>query len=199
MKKAVTPLLLLLVIVSSGFRSQRPPEDDNGHYKNNGYFFAILNGNMFEMRDDDKYRAELVNKTGSMKDDKLSRAATSLIFYGNDFKDENGKLFTENVEMEYTFDNGALGEPHDLKIEAHYDKQDFYHIPEATRFKIIKIDWSDDHTNFLLSADFDCKMRRWGFPAESQPTIRIKGRMVNINVTVPSWVKIKDPTQVAGR
>lgn len=197
MRKIATPLLLIgILFVSGGFNSR--PEDDNGHYKNNGYFFAILNGTMFEMRDDDKYRAELVNKTGSMKDDKTTRVATSLIFYGNDFTDDKGKPFTENVDVEFSFDDGATGDVKDLKIEVHYDKQDYYHMPEATKFRVTKVEWSDDRRNYLLSADFDCKVRRWGFPAESQPVVRLKGRMVNINVTVPAWIKVDDPKQVAG-
>ncbi|MFN8288120.1 MAG: hypothetical protein U0V74_15295 [Chitinophagales bacterium] len=197
MRKIITPLFLICVLfISGGFSSK--PEDDNGHYKNNGYFFAILDGNMFEMRDDDKYRAELVNKTGAMSEDKISRVATSLIFYGNEFKDENNKPFTESIEAEFSFDEGSLGDVKDLKLEAHYDKQDYFHMPQATKFKVTKVEWSEDRRNYLLSADFDCKMRRWGFPAESQPIVRIKGRMVNINVSVPAWVKIKEPTQVAG-
>ncbi|MBK7148649.1 MAG: hypothetical protein IPH78_07425 [Bacteroidetes bacterium] len=198
MKKNATPFLLLgLLLVFGSFK----PDDENGHYKNNGYFFAILNGTMFEMRDDDKYRAELVNKTGSMNNSKaaqLSRVATSLIFYGNNFTDENGKIFTENIEFEYSFADGALGEPKDMKFEINYDKHVYYHLPDQSKFRITGFQWSDDHTFFLMNADFDCKMRRWGFPAESQPIVRVKGRMVNINVTVPAWVKLKDATQVAG-
>ncbi len=196
MRKIITPLFLICILfVSGSFNSK--PDDENGHYKNNGYFFAIMDGNMFEMRDDDKYRAELVNKTGSMKDDKLSRVATSLVFYGNEFKDDAGKPFTENIDVEFSFEDGALGDVKDLKLEAHYDKHDYFHIPQATKFKVTKVEWSDDRRFYLLSADFDCKMRRWGFPAESQPTVRIKGRMVNINVSVPAWVKVKEPGQVA--
>lgn len=73
-------MLIAVICLSSSFT--KLPEDDNGHYKNNGYFFAILNGTMFEMRDDDKYRAELINKTGTMSNSNsgLSRVANSLIF-----------------------------------------------------------------------------------------------------------------------
>lgn len=197
MKRTTTLVALAsALLVFGSFR----PDDDNGHYKNNGYFFAILNGSMFEMRDDDKYRAELVNKTASLnnsKSEQISRVATSLIFYGNNFTDEQGKIFTENVDFEFSFNDGALGEPQDLKIEINYDKSAYYHIPNQSKFRITQIQWSEDRTYFLLNADYDCKMRRWGFPAESQPIVRVKGRMVNINVTVPAWVKIKDPTQFA--
>ncbi len=171
-------------------------------YKNNGYFFAILDGKMFEMRDEDKYRAELLNKTGAINHSvkaQLNRVATSVIFYGNQFKDAKGKLFDENLEFEFSFDEGALGEPNDLKIEAHYELNDYYHLPEYTRFKISSIDWSSDRREFLMNAEFDCKMRKWGFPAESQPVVRIKGKMVGVAVTVPPWIKLKDPNQVVGK
>lgn len=75
---------------------------------------------------------------------------------------------------------------------------DYYQIPELTKFVVKNITWSDDRREFIMSADFDCRMRRWGFPAESQLVVRLKGRMVNINVTAPAWIKIKDPRQVAG-
>ncbi len=199
--QTIRTLLLLsgIMLISGSFKGY--DDDLQNHYKNNGYFFAILDGNMFEMRDDDKYRAELVNKTGSLNQKasaQLSRVANSLIFYGNNYKDENGKPFDENIEFEYSFANGELGEPEDLKIEVKYDQHSYYQIPELTRFRISKIDWSEDRRNLLMNADFDCKMRRWGFPAESQPTIRVKGRMVGINVSVPAWVKIKEPNQLAG-
>ena len=199
MRNFTLPVMLLAVVFTSSSFTKLP-DDDNGHYKNNGYFFAILNGNMFEMRDDDKYRAELINKTGTMSNSSsgLSRVANSLIFYGNEFKDEKGKLFDENIDFEYTFDEGSLGEPKDLKIEIHYDMHDYYQIPELTKFVVKNITWSEDRREFIMSADFDCRMRRWGFPAESQPVVRLKGRMVNINVTAPAWIKIKDPRQVAG-
>lgn len=200
MKKGIALFFLLGVVLLSGSFTSKP-EDDSGHYKNTGYFFAILNGTMFEMRDDDKYRAELVNKTGTLTGTtsaNLSRVATSLIFYGNDFDLGNGKYFNENIEFEYSFNDGVLGEPKDLKIEIHYDKHDYFHEPNQTRFRVTKIDWSADRRTFLLTADFDCKMRRWGFPKESQPVVRLKGRMVNVEVTVPAWVKIKEPQQVAG-
>lgn len=200
MRKLFTYLLLTAcVLVSGSFITL--PEDDNGHYKNTGYFFAILNGNMFEMRDDDKYRAELVNKTGTMKNNstgELNRVATSLIFYGNNFIGDDGKPFTENIDFEYSFENGALGEPNDLKIEIHYDKNDYYHEPNQTKFRVTKIEWTPDRRAFYLSADFDCKMRKWGFPRESMPIVRLKGRMVNVEVTVPAWIKLKDPGIVAG-
>ncbi len=103
MRNFTLPVMLLAVVFTSSSFTKLP-DDDNGHYKNNGYFFAILNGNMFEMRDDDKYRAELINKTGTMSNSSsgLSRVANSLIFYGNEFKDEKGKLFDENIDFEYT-------------------------------------------------------------------------------------------------
>ena len=200
MRKFTFSLSLLAVILLFG-SFKIIPDDESGHYKNNGYFFSILNGNMFEMRDSDKYRAELVNKTGNLNSTNshsLNRSANSIVFYGNEFKDEKGKMFNETIEFEYTFDEGALGEPKDLKIEIHYDLHDYYQIPELSKFVIKNMTWSDDRREFIMSADFDCRMRRWGFPAESQPIVRLKGRMVNINVTVPPWIKLKDPNQVAG-
>ena len=197
MRKFFTLLFLFSIVFISG--SFKSGDEEQTHYKNSGYFFAILNGNMFEMRDEDKYRAELVNKTKDINNNKsseLNRIATSLIFYGNNFRDDNKKLFDEKVEFEYSFAEGELGEPKDLKIEVNYDKHTYYQEPNA-RFRITKFDWSKDRSMYMMSADFDCKMRRWGFPIESQPVVRMKGRMVNVLVSVGAWVKIKDKVQVA--
>ena len=160
MRKFTFSIFLLGVIL---FFGSFKPEGDQEHYKNSGYFFAILDGKMFEMRDDDKYRAELINKSASLnnKTAELNRVATSLIFYGNQFMDDKGKPMDENIDIEYSFANASTGEASDLKIELNYDKHAYYHIPEKTRFHVSKIEWSNDLRNYLVSADFDCKMRRW--------------------------------------
>jgi len=195
MKKIFTSLVLMVVVCSSFLRL----EDGETHYKNNGYFFAIIDGKMFELRDEDKYRAELVNRTGALNQTKgtLSRVDNTLTFFGPDFIDSTGKTYTESIEFSYNFEDGAIGEPKDLKIEVSYDKNNYYQLDKQTKFRVSKIDWNEDRRSFLLSADFDCKMRQWGFPAESQPVVRVKGRMVNIHVTVPPWIQIKNPKQTA--
>lgn len=174
--------------------------DDETHFKNSGYFFAILDGKMFEMRDNDKYRAELINRTATLenKSGGPTQVIAALNFYGNTFPNADGKAFDEMITMEYRFDEGALGAPKDFKIELHYDFKDYYQLPGSTKFNVSNIEWSPDRTSFLMSAEYDCKLRKWGFPAESQPVVRLKGRMVNIHVTVPPWVHIKNPRQTAG-
>ncbi|MCS6935375.1 MAG: hypothetical protein NZM35_09540 [Chitinophagales bacterium] len=176
-----------------------PPDENNEHYKNKGYFFAILNGNIFEMRDDEKYRAELIYRTGALvyNNANLKQVTTSLSFFGNEFRGPDGKLFLENIEIEYSFDNGTLGEPRNLRIEVHYDLKEYYNDPQYSRFRISKIEWSPDSTYFYLSADFDCRMFRWGYPRDNTNSLRLKGKMVNIEVTVPRWMKLNDTKVVA--
>jgi hypothetical protein len=195
MKKIFTVSILLTLVCTSFIKM----EDEETHYKNNGYFFAILDGKMFELRDEDKYRAELINRTGMINQNSSSssRVDNSLTFFGPDFTDSLGKVFTESIEFSYNFDDGSIGEPKDLKIEVKFDRNSYYQMDKLAKFRVTKIDWNEDRRSFFLSADFDCKMRQWGFPAESQPIIRVKGRMVNIHVTVPPWIQVKNPKQTA--
>lgn len=190
MKRTILSVFLFATLL---FGSSFKPQSSQEKYSNSGYFMAILGTGMFELRDNDKYRAEMRTKGGTMNNNssELNRSATSIMFYGNSFTDADGKSFDENLNVEYTLNNGGTGEVNDLKIDLNYDKYNYYQIPEKSSFQITKLEWSADHKNCLVSADFNCKMRRWGFPADEQPIVRLKGRMVNINVMVPPWIASK--------
>lgn len=178
-----------VLMLTASFKKQAIDE----RYSNSGYFMAIVGGGMFELRDADKYRAEMRTKTASMNNrtSEINRSATSITFYGNSFKDAEGNSFDETLSFEYALNNGNTGVVNDLKVDLNYDKYNYYQIPEKTKFTVTKLDWSADHKTCLVTADFDCKMRRWGFPVDDQLVVRLKGRMVNINVTVPPWIASK--------
>ena len=55
-----------------------------------------------------------------------------------------------------------------------------------------KVEWSSDKRSFILSADFDTKMKSWGSPAQASQTLRVKGKMEDIVISVPSWIMIKN-------
>jgi hypothetical protein len=201
MKRLVTLVILFSIILTgSSFKIKRRGHTEQ--FKNDGYLQAIIDGKVFEQRDDNKYTAELVNKSSDLPfnnspNARITRVANCVTFYGSDFKDADGNTFTESVGFDYAFAEGALGDAAEGRITLNYDNQKFYNIEGETKFKITKIQWSSDRRYFVMNADFECKMRRWGKPALSQPVLKLKGQMENITVTVPSWVVLKNPTSVA--
>lgn len=203
MKRILTicSLFLLLIVISS-FKEKR----SNGNvprFKNDGVFIAVVDGQMFSTRDENKYTAELANKSSdvflgtSSTVPKTTRVANTLSFFGNQFFDESGNAAEERINFEYAFNEGALGEVTDQKIVLHFNNDKYYNIASETKFKVTKLMWSGDRRYCVVNAEFDCKMRRWGLPSEAQPVVRMKGKMENINVTIPSWVVLKNPAQTA--
>lgn len=196
MKKAFNRLLVVIcILLSSAFK---PPQED-AYFKNDGALVAVIDGRNFEIRDKDRYHAELIYKTASINkgNNIIRHVAVSLNFFGNTIKDEKGNDFKENVEFEYAFNEGALGESKNMKVELHYDRKGYYLLPDESKLNVTKVQWSADRRSFVMNADFDCLMRKWGYPAYNQPTMRLKGKMENIEVTVPAWINIKNPNQEA--
>lgn len=196
MKYSVIPFSIFLAIVTAVV-AWKPV--DNSFYKNTGNVQILVDGKLFELREKDKYRAQLLHKTnltqGAGKMEKYVQA--SLMFYGNSVQDENGKSFEEKLDFDYAFNEGAMGEVNGIRIELHHLNKDYYQIADKSIFKITKMTWSPDRRQYTMNAEFDCQMRQWGFPWESQPVVKMKGNLENIVVSVPAWVQIKNPNQTA--
>lgn len=195
MKRLFTLICLLsIVFAGSSFKTKRHTEQ----FKNDGFLMAVIEGKTFEARDENKYTAELMNKSAESNTllpqangGKLTRIATMINFYGSDFKDDDDNTFTESLGFEYTFNEGSLGEAADQKMILSYNNQKFTSIPAETKIKVNKITWSADHRSFTMSADFDTKMKSWGSPAQASQTLHVKGKMEDIVITVPSWIMLK--------
>lgn len=193
--------LCVILLTASSFKT------NNGNsaprYKSDGTFIAVVDGQIFNTRDENKYTAELANKSSdaflgtSPTVPKTTRVANVMSFFGSQFFDESGNTAEERINIEYTFNEGALGEVGDQKIMLHFNNDKYYNIASETKFKVTKLMWSGDRRYCVINAEFDCKMRRWGLPSEAQPVVRLKGKMENINVTIPSWVVLKNPAQTA--
>jgi len=202
--KRLTTLFFLLSIIVAGSSFQLKRHAHVEQFKNDGYFSAVIDGKTFEAREDNKYTAELMNKSADQKTllaseggAKLTRIATMVNFYGSDFKDDDNNTFTESLGLEYTFNEGALGQAADQKMILSYNNQKFISIPAETRITINKIEWSTDRRSFTMSADFDTKMKSWGSPAQASQTLRVKGKMEDIVISVPSWIMLKSSVPTA--
>jgi hypothetical protein len=191
MEKLFTTAFLCMLLLTQGSFKHEDRE-----YKNVGYFFAVIdNKNMFELRDNYRYRAELVNKNASIDGRTVSHVVNAMEFYGNNFVSNDGKSFEEVLTMDIDFNNGRVSDDNGMVIEMKYDGESYFHLPAQSKFKTYRIDWSSDQRYFYITADFDLKMKRWGFPSESQPVIKVKGRMSGIKVTVPAWVQLRSSVQ----
>ena len=200
MKRFFTLFILFsIVFAGSSFKLKR---SSTQQFKNDGFLMAVIDGKTFESRDENKYTAELMNKsadngqlvpTGS----KITRVATAINFYGSDFRDDDNNTFTESLGFEYTFNEGSTGDAADQKMILSYNNQRFVSIPAETKIRINKLQWSSDRRYFTISADFDTKMKSWGSPAMAQQTLRVKGKMEDITVSVPSGIMLKNNIQTA--
>ena len=203
MKRISTLLLLVsLIVAGSSFKLKRTRSEQ---FKNDGYFTAVIDGKVFDARDDNKYTASLLNKSADRNTliqpatgGKLTRVATAINFYGSDLRDDDNNTFTESVGLEYTFAEGTTGDVADQKVILSYNNQRFTSIPAETKIRISKIQWSPDRRNFTISGDFDAKMLTWGAPGQAKQTLRVKGKMEDIVVSVPAWIMLKNqPVQTA--
>lgn len=199
MKRLLTVLVLATSIYfGESFKPNRGPSAEQ--LKSDGYIMAVIDGKVFEARDENWYSAQLKNKStenqlfaSTDNAARISRVASVLNFYGADFQDADGNLFKESIGVEYTFNNGALGEGADKRITLNYNDQKFSSIPGESILKVTRIEWSDDHRSYAMDADFDCKLRNWGAKSSSQQVVHLKGKMQNITVTVPSWIVLTSP------
>ena len=88
--------------------------------------------------------------------------------------------------MQYAFADASVGSVSGQKIVFHFNNQKFLSIPGKTQIRVTNVHYNADRTALILSAEFEGKMLEWVKPGESQPIVNVKGKMENINVTVPS-------------
>lgn len=192
MKKLFTPIVL--IVAALALYSFKPVNEYRDSFKSEGTIEASINGRPFVLRPDAFYRAILVNKPNpfaTSADASRNRVATSLVFYGTDSTDANGRFFTENIAIEYTFStqaNGEMSDASDVTFDLRYNLAEYYMLPEGNFFKVSKVEWNADKTSFLLSGKFDCNMHRRGYSDDLQPVVRMKGYINDIKVDVPPWI-----------
>lgn len=202
MKKFFTPVLLLVAVLA--LTAFVPGDGYRDEFKSEGGIDASINGKQFMLRENAFYRATLVTKPNpfaASTDASRNRVVTSLIFYGLDSVDANGRFFQENIAIEYTFStqaNGEMSDASDVSFDLHYNLADYYMLPEGNFFKVSKVEWNAEKNAFLLSGKFDCNMHRRGYSNDLQPVVRMKGYINDIKVDVPPWIAARyNKTQAA--
>lgn len=184
--KLLTIFCLLFALTSfspSGF------EDDD---KEKGTFFATVDGKMFKLRDDQLFRGLAMNKAGSMDGRSEPRTVISSTFNGTSYDLPDGRMFSESVQFEISYEPEKLGPPKLFAVALQYQSTNYYIIKDQSKLNITQFDWEADKKHFRLSGDYDCKLRSWGYPSDGKKDVSLKGRMTNIRITVPSWLTAKN-------
>jgi hypothetical protein len=175
------------------------PEAYRDSYKDTGTLGATVNDEAFTVREKEYYRAMLLSKTNALAiASERTVYITSLQFFGNEIMAPDSSMFTPDITVAYTFNREAPeGDVANLSIELHHNFGTYYLMPGDNVFKVTHVEWSADKTHLLLSAEYDCEMRKQGFPIEMQPIARLKGTLTNIDVSVPPWIAGKLNTQAS--
>lgn len=166
-------------------------------YKNDGAgdstpFYAVVDNKPFELRQDQLLRGIVMNKPGSMDGRAPSRTVISAIFNGPVYNLDEGRLFNEALQFEIGYEGSKLGVPNYYAVGMQYKSGNYYMLPEKSKINITALEWETDNKHFRLSADFDCKLRSWGYPDDSKPDVHLVGNLNKLRVTVPSWVNIRN-------
>ena len=172
--------LIAIVIFADSFKLANRPDT---HVKAEGYFTAKIDGKLFDSRSQDNYTAEVSSKDPA-------HPTADITFFGNNYADASGNIFQESLEFKYAFGERATGSVPDQKIVFQFDNQKFLSVPGQTQITVTKMQWNPDGNSYVVSADFQGKMVKWAAPGQDQPIVTVKGRMENINVSVPASFKI---------
>ncbi|HLP19957.1 MAG TPA: hypothetical protein VK174_06630 [Chitinophagales bacterium] len=155
-------------------------------------FSATLDGKPFQLKPDQLFRGIVMSKTGSMDGRTPTRTLISTTFNGPTYNATEGRLFNENIVIEINYEADKTGEPSFHAIAMQYESANYYNIKEQSKINVTGFVWESDKKHFSISAEFACKLRSWGAPADGKKDISLKGKMNNIRITVPSWVTAKN-------
>jgi hypothetical protein len=174
-----TPLLVALFLFAASLKSG---DGTTPRFKHTGYFTASMDGRPFDTHNYQKYTAEMTGQSESSKADQNA----DITFYGAKHIDRNGNAFVESLKFNYLAQAGKPGEISAQKIVFDFDNHKFTSVPGQTKFTITKAEYNSDRTSVIVSATFEAKMAMWVAPGEAAPIIKVKGRMEDINISVPT-------------
>ena len=180
-------LLILLAVLATALDAFRPNEED----EKKGSFFATVDGSSFQLKPDDLLKGTFANKSGSIDGRTPAHTIINVTFNGPSYNRQDGRPFNETVQFELNYEDQKLGEPSPYSVALQYQSTDYSLIKEISKVKVTQFTWEADHKHFRLSAEFDCKMRSWGYPMDGKKDVNLKGRMTDIRITAPSWITAK--------
>ncbi|MFN8288107.1 MAG: hypothetical protein U0V74_15230 [Chitinophagales bacterium] len=184
--KALGILALFITLLHAPF------SDGDGLDANKGTFVATVDGRPFKLRDDQLYRGLLMTKSPSMDGRTPARTVISTTFNGLSYTTSAGKEFNETLAVEIEYLGEKTGPYNSFAYALQFESTNYYMLPEGSKMNVTQFVWEADKKHFLISADFDCKMRSWGYPGDGKRDVALKGKLGNIRITVPSWLAGKN-------
>lgn len=153
-------------------------------------FKALVDGEPFQLGNEQLYRGLLVTRAASMDGKIPSRTVISTSFTGNSSAGD-GRLIADNIQFEIEYDANKTGSSSNYAVTMQYRNVNYYMVKEQSKLGIVSLSWESDKKHFVVTSDFDCKMRSFNYPSDGVKDVLLKGRMSNIRITVPSWLAAK--------
>lgn len=172
--------LFVLAITASSFIKR----DDNS--LSDGMMMASINGKPFTLRQDQLVNGMLLTKSGSMDGRIPTRTVITTTFYGSSYT-FNNTTFDENISLELQYDCDKKCTGNLFAFSLQYDSTNYYMVREQSQLTISHFACEADKRHFRLSGEFTCSMRSWGYPTYNKPDITLKGRLINLRITIPGW------------
>jgi hypothetical protein len=184
--KRYTSLFLLFVFVLTTAFTSGPVL----WLEENASFNATVNGSYFELSNEQLYRGLLVSRAASMDGKIPSRTVISTSFFGP-ANGADGRLIADNIQFEIGYNPDKTRAPDNYVVTMQYKNANYYMVKESSKLNVSSFEWESDRKHFVMSADFECKMRSFGHPSDGRRDVALRGKMANIRVTVPSWLAAK--------
>ncbi|HWB63409.1 MAG TPA: hypothetical protein VG603_07865 [Chitinophagales bacterium] len=184
-----TAMLILTLVITTATSHFAPAEGDE---KSKGNFYASIDGRSFQLQQDQDLKGILVKKNGSMDGRTPGKTVISTSFSGPSYDKKDGHTFNESIQFEIPYVNDQPADVEQFNVGMQFQSTDYSLIKDQSKLRITQITWEDDKKHFRLNAEFDCKMRSWGYPSDGKKDVNLKGRMSGIRVTVPSWLAAKN-------
>jgi hypothetical protein len=153
-------------------------------------FNATVDGISFKLSDGQLFRGLLVNRAASMDGKIPARTVITTTFTGPADGAE-GRLINDNLQFEIDYQPDKTGEPTNYVVAMQFKNAKYYMLKDQSKLTVISFTWEEDKKHFVFSAEFNCIMRSFGYPSDGFKDVRLKGRMENIRITVPSWIAAK--------
>lgn len=152
-----------------------------------GTLLATINGEPFALRQDQYYTGMLLTKEGSMDGRIPPRTVINSTFYGPSYLLIGNRTFDENIALEVAYDCDKKCTGSQFAFALQHDSTNYYMVREQSKFTVTQFVCEADKRHFRLSADFDCRMRSWGYPADNKPDVLLQGSLINLRITIPGW------------
>lgn len=156
------------------------------------FIYATIDGKAFQFRDDQLYRGVVTNKNGSLDGRAPSRTVITTTFNGLSYNAAEGRLFNEAVQFELGYEPEVTGDLKYYGVAVQYLSANYFMLKDYSKLRVTAFEWESDKKHFLISAEYDCKMRSWGYPTDGKEDVNLKGKFTNIRITVPSWLNAKN-------